>query len=326
MTAGRVSDDAGQRSHRRDGDTLPVERVAATVGRLAALLTAGVPPRSAWQYLSEVAKNGDAGSVLPSVSHAAASGGNISAALARADNVRDDEERRAWHGLAAAWSVASVTGAPMAACLTDFARTLRELGETQRDLETALAGPRATSRLVMALPIISVLFGAALGFNTVGTLFGTGPGICCLVLGAALLTMGWKWSTRMVSSAKPATLTPGLSIDLMAIAITGGGSLMEAREGVVKAIDRFGITDPWAMGEIDAVLDLCRRAGVPAAELLRTEAELVRRRSRSRGQRAAARLAVRLMIPLALCVLPAFMVLGVVPLMLTVISSTVTSF
>ena len=45
-----------------------------------------------------------------------------------------------------------------------------------------------------------------------------------------------------------------------------------------------------------------------------------------RLQDAAAVLAVRLMIPLGVCVLPAFMALGVAPLLIAVISSTVAGF
>ncbi len=74
------------------------------------------------------------------------------------------------------------------------------------------------------------------------------------------------------------------------------------------------------------VLDLSRRAGVPAGELLRSEAEEARRAARSDAQVKAAALGVRLMLPLGLCILPAFMALGVIPLLITVISSTVGSF
>ena len=74
------------------------------------------------------------------------------------------------------------------------------------------------------------------------------------------------------------------------------------------------------------MLDLSSRAGVPAAELLRSEAEQLRRDARSAGQRRAATLSVTLMLPLGLCVLPAFMLVGVVPLLISVLSSTLTTF
>jgi tight adherence protein B len=74
---------------------------------------------------------------------------------------------------------------------------------------------------------------------------------------------------------------------------------------------------------VEAVLALSRRAGVPAAELLRSEAEEARRAARADAAAKASVLAVRLMLPLGLCVLPAFMLLGVAPLLLAVITSTI---
>ncbi|MDO3696853.1 pilus assembly protein TadB, partial [Curtobacterium flaccumfaciens] len=71
------------------------------------------------------------------------------------------------------------------------------------------------------------------------------------------------------------------------------------------------------------VLDLARRAGVPAAGLLRRAAEDVRDEAAADGLVAAERLAVRLVLPLGVCILPAFVFVGVVPVVVGVLSSTV---
>jgi tight adherence protein B len=309
----------------QSNELLPVERVADTTGRLAALLAAGISPRTAWRYLCEM-RTGYENDVVRAAATVAQAGGDIASELVRIRANTSSDENLAWRGLAAAWSVATTTGAPLAPCLRDFAQTLRQLGDTQRDITTALAGPRATARIVVALPAVSVLFGVALGFNTLETLLATVPGLCCLLTGVGLLIMGGRWNAQMIRSAQPSTLTPGLSIDLMAIAVTGGGSLGQARRLLTNTTRQYALHNSRDAEAIDSVLDLASRAGIPAMELLRAEAEQVRRHARSHGQRAAARLGVRLMIPLALCVLPAFMVLGVVPLMLSVISSPVTHF
>src|SRR5690606_17596164 len=91
----------------------------------------------------------------------------------------------AWRGLAAAWAVATEAGASLAPSLRGFADSLRALAATQRECRVALAGPAATARFVTVLPIIGVLFGIALGFDTLGVLFTTAPGGLCL--GAGLL-------------------------------------------------------------------------------------------------------------------------------------------
>ena len=66
------------------------------------------------------------------------------------------------------------------------------------------------------------------------------------------------------------------------------------------------------------------RPGVPAVVLLRSEADGRRRAARVRSRPArAAELETRLLLPLGLCVLPAFVLLGVVPIALAIVSSTV---
>jgi tight adherence protein B len=76
---------------------------------------------------------------------------------------------------------------------------------------------------------------------------------------------------------------------------------------------------------LERILGLASRAGAPAVDLLRSEAEQARRDARIDGKRAAASLAVRLMLPLGICVLPSFMLLGVAPVILSIVSSTVSS-
>ncbi len=296
-----------------------VSAVAAVVHRLAVLLSAGVAPASAWGYLG-------ADGLPAGVAVAAAGGAAIpDAILAECASLADDESE-AWHGLAVAWAVAVDAGAPLAPTLREFAGTLRSLGETQREISVALAAPVATARLVMVLPVVGVFFGMALGFNTLQTLLATPAGFACLTAGVSLLVLASRWNRSMVRAAQPKDLTPGLLFDLTAIAVSGGSSIERARAAVDRALATFAPTVDGDTRAVDDVLDLSRRAGVPAVELLRSEAEESRLNARAETREQCARLSVRLMLPLGLCVLPAFMVLGVIPLMITVVTSTVTSF
>jgi len=290
--------------------------VAAITHRLAVLLAAGVAPVSAWRHVAVGAR-----SAVPAA--AAASGpAGIPGAIVAAATGGDASARQAWRGLAAAWAVATDAGAPLAPSLTSYASSLRALADAQRDVRVALAGPKSTARIVMVLPAIGVLFGLALGFNTLGVLVTTPPGWMCVAAGAALMLLARYWTRRLLASAQPADTTPGLDHDLAAIAVSGGGALDRAVAAVHEAGATYGIT----VGDLDATLDLSRRAGVPAGDLLRGEAEERRRAARADAQERAAALSVRLMLPLGLCVLPAFMVLGVLPLLIAVVSSTVGTF
>jgi len=269
----------------------PFDELASLAERLGVLLGAGVSPSSAWQHLGS--SHFVDGRVIGS--------------------------GEAWHGLAAAWEVAMDAGAPLAPTLHRFAASLRGLADNERDARTALAGPQATTRIVIVLPVIGLLFGFALGFDTIGTLFSTSAGLACLVTGAVLIVVARFWSGRLLRSARPSTSVPGLGYDLVAIAVSGGASLQRARAAVDAAVTSHGL----AADDVDEILALSVRAGVPAALLLRSAAEQARREARALGQHRAERLSVTLMLPLGVCILPAFMLLGVAPMMIAVISSTV---
>lgn len=294
--------------------------IARQTQKLAVLLSAGVSPTSAWGYLDD----SEFGAMCEPDEH------DLAQALARGAATLGAVERAAWLGVAAAWRVATTVGAPLAPSLLQFAAGLRALADAQRETEVALAGPTATGRLVLALPVVGVVFGVVLGFDTVRILFTTTPGLACLAGGLALLALARRWTRRMVAAAQPTDLMPGLELELLAIAVSGGGSLDRARVVVEEALtlvtsssDTRPATDSV---HVDAVLALSQRAGVPAAGLLRAEAEEARRDARAAAQSRAAHLAVQLMIPLGVCVLPAFMLLGVAPLLISVISTTVANF
>lgn len=315
---------ARTRQGRTRGADPPLESVATVVQKLAVLLAAGVAPASSWLYISE-GQAGPARGVLEDVGTAAQNGRPVAEAIIESIAGLTSPTASAWRGLAAAWKVATDAGAPLSPTLTDFAASLRSLAQLQRDRQVALAGPVATARLVMVLPAVGVLFGLALGFDSLTTLLATVPGLACLFAGVALMLVARWWSARLVVSAAPTELTPGLVLDLMAIAVSGGASIPRARVAVDEATALCGLVVPRDGRALDEVLRLSSRAGVPAAALLRSEAEEARRAARSDGERRAATLAVTLMLPLGICVLPAFMLLGVAPLLISVVSSTVDS-
>ena len=293
-----------------------IDAVASTAQRLAVLLGAGVAPATAWQYLDDAP-------MTAAIAARVETGSPVTAAiLAEARGPTRD----AWAGLAAAWQVASEAGSPLAPTLRAFAASLRAFAAASRSAESALAAPVATARMVMVLPAVGVLFGLALGFDVLGTLFATPPGLVCFALALLLMLAAWRWNRRLVAAAQPTELTPGLRAELTAIAVSGGASIDRALASVEQALSVAGLDLEAQGAEVEAVLDLSRRAGVPAAELLRSQAQEARREAAGAADRRASVLAVRLMLPLGICILPAFMLLGVAPLLLAVVSSTLTGF
>ncbi|MFV0320308.1 MAG: type II secretion system F family protein [Microbacterium sp.] len=276
---------------------------AGLVLRLAVLLQAGVTPGAAWRHLAEsdpvavrVCADVDAGTTV-------------------ADALRRGEGDGAWAQVGAAWEVATTVGAPLAESLRTVAEALRDAHEAADDVRIALAEPAGTARLMLWLPAVGALLGVALGFDTLTVMFGSVGGIVCLVGGVALILAARRWTGALVRRAQPPGGIPGLHAELTAIALSGGVSIDRA----TTLVESTGT--PAADGTT-AVLALSRTAGVPAVELLRAAAAHERQTARTDGRLRAAALGGRLLLPLGVCTLPAFLLLGVAPLMISVLSST----
>ena len=328
----------GSRLRRKPVDAaLEVDTIAAVAERLAVLLAAGVPAPAAWGHVGERSEGADAAGargtsrstgdaprpdavVLAAAATAAAEGEPVAQAISAA-RLTTPGASAAWPVLAAAWSVAEASGAPLAASLRDLAAGLRDEAQLRREVRAALAGPAASARLVTTLPLLAVAFGATLGFDTVAVLFANALGLACLVFGTALLWAGRRWNAALAARASRGRGDAGLELELLAVGMSSGASIERARAVVHRAMAEHGLR-PDDGRSADAMLDLAARAGAPVAELLRAEAFRLRRAARAAGAERAAALGVRLMVPLGLCVLPSFVLLGVAPLMISVISGT----
>ncbi len=302
------------------GDPGGFAEVASLVQRLSVVLEAGLAPVSAWRHVAADQPEG-------SVASAAVDGLESSHELA--DRLHDaargsmSDQRSAWAAVAAVWTVAERSGAPLGSTLARVAEVLRSLAQSAREVEVALSGPIATSRVVLALPLVGVAMGALLGFDLLGA-FASAPGVVCLLLGAALIVGGTRWNRRLIRAARTSDATPGLALDLLAVAMGGGASPERARSLVDGALAEAGL--PGLAIEADATLRFASAAGVPLTALLLAEADERRRTARSDAARRAVELETRLLLPLGLCILPAFILLGVAPVAIAIISSTLGSF
>lgn len=310
---------------------LPIEHAATVVERLAVLLAGGCTPASAWHYLATLEsarparmrrrwrpRPGSAGAedgagTAIEVARAVRSGGDPARAL-------QTRREPAWRAVGAVHQVADATGAPLAPALRELSTGLADIGAAEREISVVLAGPISTARIVLVLPLVGLVLGAALGFDTVDVLLGTSAGAICLAVGGAGMLGGWVWNRRLVVRAGRRPATPGLGLDLIAMGLGGGqpaASVLETVRRVMRE-SRLEAADLMAAGPM---LDLSGRAGVPAASLLRSEAGLARRRARTDASIAGARLGVQLMLPLGVCLLPAFLALGVAPLIIAILAS-----
>ncbi|MGJ0389040.1 type II secretion system F family protein [Microbacterium sp. CGR1] len=278
---------------------------ATSVQTLAVLLQAGAVPLAAWRHLASI---GDvhAESIVVRVD----AGQPLVAAI--------EAEGGSWQDLAAAWEVATTVGAPLAEVLRTIAETLRDAASAADDVRIALAEPAGTARLLLWMPFAGLLLGFALGFDTIGVITGTAAGAGCVVAGLLLVLAARMWTARLLRRARPEPGTPGMRAELMAVALSGGASIPRA----LRLVEESSSSHRGDDARIRSVLDLSSSAGVPAGELLRASAAQERHASRVDGRMRAAKLSTKLLIPLGVCTLPAFLLLGVAPMLLSVLVST----
>lgn len=103
--------------------------------------------------------------------------------------------------LSAAWRVVERTGGGLAAAVGRLATAARAEDAVYRELDGALAGPRATAGLLAVLPFGGVLMGRGLGGDPVGFLLGPGAGQLCLLAGVSLVALGAWWTDAIVDRA-----------------------------------------------------------------------------------------------------------------------------
>lgn len=262
--------------------------------------------------------------------------------------------RRAWPWRAAApdpgWALVDAAlaagtraGAAPAAVARRLADGLEADVDAARARRSAAAGPGATARLLQWLPLGGLGLAWLLGsspWETASTPFGAVVGVVGLLFWLA----GRSWTRLLTRSAarEPATVTTALVLDVLAALLGAGRSLPAALDDLARALPGArglrvtsalllwgrGWEEAWAgmredlvWAEAAARLRPLHRSGMAGARTLAEAAAAVRQQTRRQDERAAEELAVRLVMPLGLCLLPAFVCWGVVPVVMALLGA-----
>lgn len=315
----------------------PLSGIARVLDRVSALIDGGVVARRAWELafestgFEESARRLRGGASVPTVLDSVAQETSTTPGLRVPESRSAPRMEAAWRGAAAVWRVAERTGAPVSPTLAALSAAMRAGADADRASAVALAGPAASARIVLVLPLVGVALGAVTGADTLRVLMLTPVGWGCMLAATALVIGGRRWSSRMVQRAAPEPGVSGILLEAWAVALSGGGSRIDAERAIRTAFEgaAAGIVKSERAGQLRAVdqaLDLADHAGVPAGQLLRRAASDLRRDAAAQQRVAIERLAVRLVVPLGVCVLPAFVLVGVVPMLVGIFSSTTRPF
>ena len=195
-------------------------------------------------------------------------------------------------------------GAAPAESLERLAEVETELTQAQAELEVAASGPRASAKLVTLLPVVVLLGAQLLGmrvFNSLNPL-----AAASIILGALLLFAGRRWSSRILAKAQPDAQDPGAALDAFAAAMNAG---LPQSAAIAEVEQRYG-----QQQKLLAITTDAAQTGMAVARLARAEADRARLQWRVVSEQRIHEAGVRLMWPLGMAVLPAFVLIAVVPL------------
>ncbi|WP_172119181.1 hypothetical protein [Actinomyces faecalis] len=246
-------------------------------------------------------------------------------------------------GAVAACRLSAALGAPLAAVLESVAQGVAESGRAESSRRTALSGPMSTARLLACLPVLGVVLGSAVGARPQEVLLDGGAGSLLGAGGLGLMALGGYVTHRLVRAAQREGegADEALVLDLAAAALAGGASVPGTLSALAPALDEPACAvvarglllgaawhEAWSAPQDEdwrarrSNLEACLRPGwedgASPVPLLEATAQSLRAGRQARDQEVAERLAVRLVIPLGLCHLPAFVALGIVPVVVSV--------
>ncbi|MGL3806965.1 type II secretion system F family protein [Paeniglutamicibacter sp. R2-26] len=104
---------------------------------------------------------------------------------------------RLWSRLAWCFAISERSGAALAELLDELALELENSADMRRALDAALAGPRATSRLLTFLPLVGLGLGQLLGIDPLSVLRTHPVGQLALLAGV-LLWLANRWWCRLM--------------------------------------------------------------------------------------------------------------------------------
>ena len=207
--------------------------------------------------------------------------------------------------------IARETGAPRTRILRVVADALDANIELEREATIAATSARHSALVLTALPAFTVIVTEFFGMHALGFLLGAPIGWLCLAIGVGASYGGWKWMDRLrrrIPMPSPAT---GVLGDVVAEILSVTGMRADVENALWASGERWGVASEWT-GIVD-IRAAARETGIPVSGLIRSDAHERRRAARFTVREALERLPGQMLIPLGVCLFPAFVVLTVVP-------------
>ena len=247
----------------------------------------------------------------------------------------DAAARRTAASVALACRFSHGLGAPMADILDAIGDSIDDAQSVAEARRVASSGPLMSARVLAALPLVGIVSALALGASPWQFYTGATGGRICALLGAAAWVAGIASCRRILARARSVDedTDPALACDLAAAGLACGAAIPRVLDALAAACARESLawtahalrlgvpwdeaweeTPEWAHPLRDALESSWTSGSAPEMMLARS-ASWERRSRLADAKTRAEELSVRLVGPLGVCFLPAFLALGIAPLL-----------
>lgn len=249
---------------------------------------------------------------------------------------RGRSSNRAAQALVAACRFTGTLGAPLAEVLEIIADGVDEAETAEHARTIASSGPRSSARILTALPVLGVVVAHIIGARPIERWSDGAIGTVSVVIGVVCFTAGQLLSARMLAAVRRRAdrVDEAILCDLAVAGLRSGASISSILQAIGRAADleelerigrelTFGVdwerawdTVPEGTELLERCLESAWREGNAPIPLLTRGAASLRARRATDARIEAEKIGVRLVIPLAALLLPAFICLGIVPVLM----------
>jgi tight adherence protein B len=223
----------------------------------------------------------------------------------------------------AIWAIAQIGGGSVSQAMKNLGGALDAEAKHRREIELAFAAPKATAKLVTLLPLFGLALAQVFGLNPIGAVVTKPLALISVAFGAALLVAGHLWTRSILEKAKSSERDPGLFIDAIRFGVSSGLPFASAVDHAAAAFEVHlgSAIDESTASELERLSELNRERGASLVALLDSLAQIRRESQRHAEATLVAKLSVKLMVPLGLLTLPAFILISVVPIAIGLLSN-----
>ncbi|MEY4648261.1 MAG: hypothetical protein RL009_677 [Actinomycetota bacterium] len=209
-------------------------------------------------------------------------------------------------------SITRTLGSPVLPALRQLQQMWTQDRLQRTELESEMAAPRLTKRLISWLPVGALASAQLMGFDVVGAI-ASPIALVSFVVGAGMLALANRWCNSIIAKAmpEPDAVLPQLRNTLLML--SSGATWVQTKTHISLGEETTRTLAP--------LLKVSRRSGAPISHIIEREIRVLNDRRLAEAKTKLSEASVKLSLPMGLAMLPALVFLVVIPVFITMSSS-----